>query len=588
MNSCTFRILVINKKVVLSLSFCFIVIFLFCTILAKRAYSDWTPPKGIPDPSDYFSVFDPIDDLAPVVNQDGTCSYCPGWPSGVDAGRYYVDNNDQNATDTNNPYGCPDQPRETIPEGTLNAGDFVYIAGGGTYNASGVFDWDGIGTAANPIWITGDPSNPPVLNDVIKPGNGGPTSYLILQYFTMSGEYNTLEIQPGDDGDDLDHIVIRHFTMTGTQQASNYTALLVAWSQAFDPNPNSSVNYTVIYDGTISRYGNKSSTDEAGVMAGYHSDYTWILDCTIHDVGADAIAGCHYADDNTKKTEHCFIGRITTWGNGENGIDLKGARYVIISECTIYGPFTREQGWGIILHYGASPSTTVKDVWIIFNKIYHVSGGIYTSSVGADNMNIIGNLIYDVDADYAVESDPLNGYAVFIGGGDGTFRVVNNTFYDYDDGLLIEDLNGTDVLYIHGNIFANRGEPGGFEIDEDTDESRIKLDYNRYYYPGGSAAFNWGGSSRNLSYMQVTAGECTHGTEGDPKLTNPISDFSLQIDSDCIDKSIEHSVYGDFYTEYSIDIRKDFKGVARPQGNSWDIGAFEFSSAAPKNLRIVR
>ena len=552
----------------------------------------WIPPKGIPHPAKSFRGFDPINNSAPVVNNDGTCSYCPNWPSSANVGCYYVNNNHPSATDADNPYGYPNKPRKTIPEGKLNAGDFVYIAGGGTYVANGIFDWSGRGKANNPIWITGDPANPCILDDEIRIGTA---SYLVLQYFIMTGRYSTLSIKPDNDGDTTGHIVIRHFTLTGTQEAANNNGILVGWSQGTDPQPNSLIKNTVIYDGIISNFGDKSTTDEAGVIGGYHTDSTWIMDCIIHDVGADAIAGCHYNDGITKKTEHYFIGRITTYNNGENGIDLKGARYVVISECTIYGPFTREQGWGIVLHYGASPSTSVKDAWVIFNKIYHVSGGIYTSwSVGCDNLNVIGNLIYDVDTIYAAQSDPQNGYCVFVSGGDGTYRIVDNTFYNYHKGIFVKDLDGSDSLYIHGNIFANKKDVNGIDLKEQTDEARIKLDYNLYYHPenANSAIFDWAGSLRDLSYMKNTVVTCTHDIQANPEFSNPTEfDFSLGYDSPCKDASVEgpvgNSAYDAFYSMFGENIKIDYAGTPRPQNGIWDIGAFEYLNPESVKYEIL-
>jgi hypothetical protein len=354
----------------------------------------------------------------------------------------------------------------------------------------------------------------------------------------------------------------------------------------------------VIYDGEISNFGNidpGGGTDEAGVYLGYHTDYTWVLKNEIHHVGADSIAGCHYADDNLMKAEHYFIGDNLLYGNGENGIDLKGVRYAVVSENKIYGPFTREQGWGIVLHYGASPATTVKDAWVIFNEIYHASGGIYTSSVGCDNLNIVGNLLYDIDASYAAESDSLNGLLIYIRGGNGTFRVVDNTFHNYDRGIYIDDIDGNDKAYVHGNIFSERRQSSAYDIEEWTDESKIALDYNQFYQPGGEARFRWGGGDRTIDYMKSTAGECLNCKTGDPLNISPPTNFDLQNPgSPSMNASIEgpanDSAYAAFFNQYGINIRMDFKGRPRPQDSVWDIGAFEpgdeVTVLTPQNLRL--
>jgi hypothetical protein len=86
---------------------------------------------------------------------------------------------------------------------------------------------------------------------------------------------------------------------------------------------------------------------------------------------------------------------------------------------------------------------------------------------------------------------------------------------------------------------------------------------------------------------------------GDPLFVNPSSDLSLQNGSPSIDNSRTtlESAYTTFQTRYSLDIKVDFDGNARPAiAGDWDIGAYEFGAvppessapAAPQNLRIVQ
>jgi len=61
--------------------------------------------------------------------------------------------------------------------------------------------------------------------------------------------------------------------------------------------------------------------------------------------------------------------------------------------------------------------------------------------------------------------------------------------------------------------------------------------------------------------------------------TNFNLDFSLQSGSPAIDSGLNSGIYDYFYSLYGIDIRKDFNGNARPSGNGWDIGAYEYGSS---------
>jgi len=76
------------------------------------------------------------------------------------------------------------------------------------------------------------------------------------------------------------------------------------------------------------------------------------------------------------------------------------------------------------------------------------------------------------------------------------------------------------------------------------------------------------------------------------------NDFRTRLGSPGIDSGLSGSaltvnVYQTFSSTYGLDISKDFNRVERPQGNGWDIGAFEYGSsgsgrpAAPQNVRIV-
>jgi hypothetical protein len=75
----------------------------------------------------------------------------------------------------------------------------------------------------------------------------------------------------------------------------------------------------------------------------------------------------------------------------------------------------------------------------------------------------------------------------------------------------------------------------------------------------------------------------------DPQFTDPSQlDFSLRTGSPAIDTGISLSA-----------VKTDFRGVGRPQGGAYDIGAYEGGSSgasssggttpsAPSNLRLVQ
>ena len=575
----------------------FIIISLVCCIsFASQSWGSGVP-IGIPDPMAYFDGFDPINSPAPSVSEDGSCSRCPNWPTAENPGCYFIDKTDPNATDTNNPYGYPDKPRLTPPEGRLEAGDFVYF-NAGTYTSvdskGDRFDWSGLGTAANPIWIVGNPVNNPTIQDYIHIGMNYATSYLILDHLKINGSNRArIDLRPTAEGVSISHVVIRNCTLTGTQSSNDGTGITIGPTGGTVPS-GTSIKFTVVYNNHISNFGDKATTEQCGVYLGFNTDYTWVLNNTIHDMGADGIAGCHNANDTDKLARHYFIGGNTIYRNGENSIDLKAIQDYIISQNDLYGPYTRENGWAIVLHYGAYSVGCARG-WVIFNKIHDAAGGVIITDTN-ESIYIIGNQIFNIYDNPAI-NDPLNGAAIGFRGMDGKCLIVNNTLYGYEKAGVRcnQNLDPSDNVMIENNIFAGRTSTSGYEIRVDDGEDRFTIRNNQYYYGQGPAAFYWQDGARTLDYMKSVLGQCEEGQEADPLLKAPVNDFSLQSNSPCRDRGLESQAYADFESQYGFSIRKDASGALRSQGEGWDIGAIEYvedqegnrAPQAPGNLRVV-
>jgi len=559
---------------------------LLCWTLNSYAY---TVPVGIPDPTIYFDGFDPINTSAPVVNEDGTCSKCPNWPSSENRGCYFIDNTDPNATDTNNSYGYPDKPRKTIPEIAYSAGDFIYI-NGGTYSSKGDrFNWGGVGTASSPIWFCGNPSNRPKLPRYVH-------FYINTNYFIMDSiefpSNGRIDIRPTSENITIKHLVIRNCSFEGTKSSSDGGAITVGQSTG-SPYSGSFISDIVIYNNHMRNYGDVNTTEQCGVYMGFPMERLWVLKNEIHHFGADGVAGCHNADRDQRYSMYYFIGDNKIYDNGENAIDLKAIQHYVISQNEMAGPHYREGGASIVLHYGAN-SLGCTHGWVIFNKIHNSGAGVAITDVDAETY-VIGNLIYNLFDPSSI--DTIDGSGVGFRGMDGKLVIAGNTIYGYTRHGIVCDqevLNPEDTVIIENNILANRSG-SGHEIQIDANVDRVTIRNNLYYYPQGTASINWNGPIKTLSEMK-SLGQCEGGLEGDPKFVNPSSgDFSLEPNSPAIDNGVESSAYGSFQAEYSLSIKKDFLGITRPQGEGWDIGAFEFvegggsngsSPPTPTNLRI--
>ena len=539
----------------------------------------YEPPKGIPDPADSFSTFGEIDQSTP-----NTAAKCPTWPTAATIGCYYVDNTDPVATDSSNTYGYPNKPRLTIPSLTLNAGNFVYV-NAGTY-APDLY-LKGAGTAANPIWFTGNSTTHPVLSGGLFVGYNVGASYAVIENFDWVGSNIKWDVRVTAKDLKIDHIIFRNNTATGVGTDSdtsfgrigNTSALTGTW-----------VDYIVIYNNTISGLGDITSTkDITGVAAVREVDHLWVLNNDIYAIGSDSVAGCATcsASPNDFPTNY-YVGGNTMYGNGENCIDFKGVSGIIVSENVCYGPFAKEQGNGFTFQMDGSDSCS--NVWVLFNKIHTVGEGIALRNA-TKNVYIIGNLIYDIANSYSAQEDPQFGGAVLVANSNPeNIWIVDNTFYDYEThGLnFYSTLDSGENVKIHGNIFSGRSDETGYEVKvlQNGSEAYIDLDYNLFYGYGGTSRFYWANDTRTYSYMTGTASECANCVDGsNPTFVSPSSDLSLQSGSTCIGANIEGpvgaSVYDAFYTAYSLDIKKDYLGTVRPQGSAWDIGAYEFRSNTP-------
>jgi hypothetical protein len=546
----------------------------------------WEPPYGIADPADTWTGFGEIDQPTPPK----PLSWSAANPSAQE-GYYFIDNSDPAATDADNPFGFPGRPRMTPPEGTLAAGTMIYIHGGlytPAKSAGDRYDWRGMGTPSKPIWITGNPTKKPLFQDLVHIGLGeaGATDYLVIENLEFSGSSGgSIRVQPSVNGVDIRHVLLRNLKIRHLGVAADQGGILVGVSSSNDGAPDSLIEDVVAYNNDISYCGDRITTDTTGFYNGYHTNRVWCVDNVIHHVGADSIAGSHYSDGVTRKTTNYFIGRNTLYGNGENGIDIKGAENVVISQNTIYGPFEREQGSAIVLHYGASPPTTVKHCAVLFNRIYHVSAGISTgSSYGCDNLTVVGNLFYDIRSSYAALSDPVNGACIQLGGSHGVFRIANNTFHDFEKGIYIAKITKDDSVDIRSNVFSAGNTAGRYEISlGSSDASGISSDYN-FFTP--NPRFFWGGKALTMAGMKLMSKEAK-SREGDPIFIDAsVGDLASSVFSKCIDNGSVSAGYDEFQTRFGLNIKVDFSGNKRPFGDAWDIGAFEF--AGKFNLRQVK
>lgn len=231
---------------------------------------------------------------------------------------------------------------------------------------------------------------------------------------------------------------------------------------------------------------------------------------------------------------------------------------------------------------------TNDDIDVGWNEIEDQHGSRAIQVYGhADNDRIDNLRIHD----NLISGSELNN--IVLGGSDGATDVLG-TVYVYnniivgagDPGLRVNDPQGT--VIIQNNVLYNNGTPGlsGSNAQvyiERAGRGKITLQDNILYagpnqkYLDIEAAV--GAAALNASHNLVhNAGDCpdwdTRCINADPLFVNAAAnDFRLQPSSPAIEAG------------EGTGIGSDYLGIARPQGQAYDIGACEFSApSAAVNL----
>ncbi|MBN2727697.1 MAG: T9SS type A sorting domain-containing protein [Bacteroidales bacterium] len=136
----------------------------------------------------------------------------------------------------------------------------------------------------------------------------------------------------------------------------------------------------------------------------------------------------------------------------------------------------------------------------------------------------------------------------------------------------------TDSVFIRNNIFANPSR--GFHVyDIDSTFENIVCDYNCYYADSPLDTFmvNYGAmqvyTMQEFNTYQTHINDDWNSILNDPLFSDSINfNYRLSVGSPCIDSAL------------NTGIPYDHDEISRPQGNGYDIGAYEFlSTDIPEN-----
>ncbi len=516
---------------------------------------EWAPPIGVPMPE--FGISQTHYQFA-----DATYDFGFGCEPYRDAGNgpytHYVDNTHPESTDSDNPFGTPQRPRNSIPF-SLMPGSVVELHGG-PYES--YFELRVTGTAERPIFIRGVDSIAPVLFKaklLVLP----PSRYLILENLAVDRDYQS----SGVNIEGVSYVAIRDCEVFDVQGG-----ILVYGAQ------DSTIDHIVVCRNHIHDLGDLSvldDIDDNGIQVGGGASDIWVVDNLVHHtVGSGIVLNPGFEFGN-EAIQRVYVGRNTVHHSRQSGCWTKQSSDAIFSQNTVYSIIGTNFAISTGLGFQYGPERT----WFIFNHVYDCEYGIGSGSnnVPAPGLEqfFVGNVIHDIHhrgGEYNPDS-PWASAAMMLVGGEQRF-IVNNTIFHCDAGI---NGPGPGSYLMENNLIADIVQPASNHVFIENELDDVEWDLrhsclfdvtgpvrvrerNHVYDLNGLAQFNKG-----LGCVSVPPGF----------VAAEAHDFHLITGSPAVDSGIETFAYARFHELYGRSIKVDFDGRLRPQSLAIDMGAFE-------------
>jgi len=411
---------------------------------------------------------------------------------------------------------------------TALAGDTVYVRGG-TYNEQVTINSHS-GSADNWITFTAYPGETPIVD-----GTG----------ISMMTSYGCI------NGGLFDVRSVSYIKITGFKiQNSGYAAIYACATQ----NPITGEEYINPPCHYITFEGNTCYNTHAApiIMFGLG-----ISNATNYVCKNNIIEYGHNSDD-------IWAHEGISVGCGVNGFEISGNT-------------VSNSRWGVVdAKNGAFNGN-------IFGNTFTTSeyGAVYIDGYGkgAENINVYNNVIHDM-SDKDTWCNGIN-VASEEGGLTKNIRIYNNLIYNNPGTALRTASYSTgpvqDVIFTNNTCYNNgigNADRGGIHLEYDAAtgvvvRNNIFSQNNAYqiYSADADAVIEYNLIDGFRGYSGETCG--TNYVEGDPMFVNPSGlDFHIQ----------STSIAKDHGTSLSFVPSTDYDGISRPQGNAYDIGAYEYSS----------
>ena len=218
----------------------------------------------------------------------------------------------------------------------------------------------------------------------------------------------------------------------------------------------------------------------------------------------------------------------------------------------------------------------------IYDNFIHDSSdqNIYIDNLKAvpvNNIYIYNNVI-DSPAGFGVVLDPEGPDGDGVTNGLNNVHIYNNTFYRSGGPNIRYGGRGSiSNIYIKNNIFGKVSNANDPQLDLTNVSMADSNSYDYNVYMTGSSIspylVDFAGSRRTLSQLQgMSPPREVHGKYSNPLFVSAPSNLHLSF-SDTVAKNS-----GIFLSTY---FTKDKDDVLRPQGPSWDIGAYEYKAKIP-------